>query len=131
MWQLFHFPLCPFSRKVQLVLSEKKVPFTLQLAYPWEDNEQFHSLNPAGKTPVLHHAERRLVLMDSQAICEYFEETESKSPMIPGSAAAPAWAYVNGSKTAGQSRTDGTLVFDDALPPGNYVARLFEAFHRS
>ena len=46
--------------------------------------------------------------------------------MIPGSAAAPAWAYVNGSKTAGQSRTDGTLVFDDALSPGNYVARLFE-----
>jgi hypothetical protein len=46
--------------------------------------------------------------------------------MIPGSAAAPAWAYVNGSKTAGQGRTDGTLVFGDALTPGNYVARLFE-----
>ncbi|MGB3796898.1 MAG: glutathione S-transferase family protein [Alteraurantiacibacter sp.] len=90
MWQLYHFPLCPFSRKVQLVLSEKKVPFTLQLAYPWEDNDQFHSLNPAGKTPVLHQPDRRLVLMDSQAICEYFEETESKSPMMPGSAAARA-----------------------------------------
>ncbi|SVE35899.1 uncharacterized protein METZ01_LOCUS488753, partial [marine metagenome] len=46
--------------------------------------------------------------------------------MIPGSAAAPAWAYVNGSKSAGQGRTDGTLVFDAVLPPGNYVARFFE-----
>ncbi|MED5381855.1 MAG: immunoglobulin-like domain-containing protein [Verrucomicrobiota bacterium] len=45
---------------------------------------------------------------------------------IPGSAAAPAWAYVNGSKTAGQGRTDGTVVFDEVLPSGNYVARLFE-----
>lgn len=90
MWQLYHFPLCPFSRKVQLVLSEKKVPFALQLAYPWEDNDQFHALNPAGRTPVLHNAERRMVLIDSQAICEYFEETESKSPLIPGSAGARA-----------------------------------------
>ncbi len=45
---------------------------------------------------------------------------------IPGSAAAPAWAYVNGAKTAGQGRTDGTVVFDEVLPSGNYVARLFE-----
>ena len=46
--------------------------------------------------------------------------------MIPGSAAAPAWAYVNGSKSAGQGITDGTLVFDAVLQPGNYTARFFE-----
>ncbi len=46
--------------------------------------------------------------------------------MIPGSAAAPAWAYVNGSKTAGKGRTDGTIVFKDELPPGSYVVRIFE-----
>ena len=46
--------------------------------------------------------------------------------MIPGSAAAPAWAYVNGSKSAGQGLTDGTLVFDAVLQPGNYIARFFE-----
>ena len=90
MWQLYHFPLCPFSRKVQLALSEKKVPFALQLVYPWDADDAFHALNPAGRTPVLHHRERRLTLVDSQAICEYFEETESKSPLIPGSAAARA-----------------------------------------
>ena len=46
--------------------------------------------------------------------------------MIPGSAAAPAWAYVNGSKSSGQGLTDGTLVFDAVLQPGNYIARFFE-----
>ena len=46
--------------------------------------------------------------------------------MIPGSVAAPAWAYVNGSKSAGQGLTDGTLVFDAVLQPGNYMARFFE-----
>ena len=46
--------------------------------------------------------------------------------MIPGSAVAPAWAYVNGSKSAGQGLTDGTLVFDAVLQPGDYVARFFE-----
>ncbi|HET8749542.1 MAG TPA: glutathione S-transferase N-terminal domain-containing protein, partial [Sphingomicrobium sp.] len=25
MWQLFQFPLCPFSRKVRLVLAEKGI----------------------------------------------------------------------------------------------------------
>ena len=33
---------------------------------------------------------------------------------------------MNGSKTAGKGRTGGTLVFDDVLPAGNYVARFFE-----
>ena len=46
--------------------------------------------------------------------------------MIPGSAAAPAWAFVNGSKSAGQGLTDGTLVFDAVLQSGDYVARFFE-----
>ncbi|WAT19361.1 glutathione S-transferase family protein [Aurantiacibacter sp. MUD11] len=90
MWQLYYFPLCPFSRKVQLALSEKKVPFTLKLAYPWHDDEEFHSRAPTGRTPVLDNTERRLTLVDSQVICEYFEETEDKSPLLPGSAAARA-----------------------------------------
>jgi len=49
-----------------------------------------------------------------------------RSDMIPGSAAAPAWVYVNGSKSAGQGLTDGTLVFNADLQPGDYMARFFE-----
>lgn len=87
MWQLFHFPLCPFSRKVRLLLSEKGVGYELVRENPWDGRDGFLALNPAGRTPVLRDAQRGTVLVDSRAICEYFEETVEKSPMINGSAA--------------------------------------------
>lgn len=90
MWHLYHFPLCPFSRKVRLALSEKGVSYELQRIYPWDAPDDFWALNPAGRTPVLHDAGRGLTLIDSQAICEYFEETEDKAPLIRGNAAARA-----------------------------------------
>src|SRR5206468_3563152 len=52
MWQLFQFPLCPFSRKVRLVLAEKGVGHELVRENPWEKRDEFMDLNPAGETPV-------------------------------------------------------------------------------
>lgn len=86
MWQLFHFPLCPFSRKVRLALSEKGVGFELRREYPWDASEEFHAVNPGGRTPALHLKEKNLTLIDSQAICEFFEETVEKNPLILGTA---------------------------------------------
>ena len=90
MWQLYQFPLCPFSRKVRLVLSEKGIAFDLVREDPWAASDEFYALNPAGRTPVLHDPERKLTLIDSQAICEYFEETVEISPLIVGNAASRA-----------------------------------------
>ncbi len=90
MWQLYQFPLCPFSRKVRLALSEKGVAYETKRLYPWNAEEAFYSLNPAGRTPVLYDPERKRALVDSQAICEYFEETVDKSPLILGNASARA-----------------------------------------
>ena len=87
MWQLYQFPLCPFSRKVRLLLSEKGVAYELWRENPWEGRDEFLHMNPAGRTPVLHQTERGITLSDSRAICEYFEETVDKSPMINGTAA--------------------------------------------
>ena len=86
MWQLFYFPLCPFSRKLRLALSEKGVGYELVRENPWAASDAFYELNPAGRTPVLRLEERKLTLIDSQAICEFFEETVDKSPLILGSA---------------------------------------------
>lgn len=86
MWQIYQFPLCPFSRKIRLLLGEKGVPFELAREDPWAASEMFFNLNPAGKTPVMVDADREIVLQDSRAIAEYFEETVEKSPMINGSA---------------------------------------------
>jgi len=90
MWQLYQFPLCPFSRKVRLLLAEKGVAYDLVRELPWEMRDEFLDMNPAGTTPIMVSAERGLTLIDSQAICEYFEETVDQFPLISGSAAARA-----------------------------------------
>ena len=86
MWQLYQFPLCPFSRKLRLLMGEKGIGFELQREYPWEGRDEDLALNAAGRTPVLHDAARAITLCDSRAICEYLEETVDKAPMIFGNA---------------------------------------------
>ena len=86
MWQLYQFPLCPFSRKVRLALTEKSVPHELVRVSPWLDDDDFADLTPAKQTPVLVEASKGIVLIDSDAIVEYFEETVDRAPMISGTA---------------------------------------------
>jgi glutathione S-transferase len=90
MWQLYQFPLCPFSRKVRLLMSEKGIGYEMWRENPWERRDDFVHMNPAAHTPVLHEPERDLVLADSRAICEFFEETVEKNPLISGTAAQRA-----------------------------------------
>ena len=84
MWQLFQFPLCPFSRKVRLLLGEKSVGYELVRESPWLRRDEFLDMNPAGQTPVMTDASRNILLIDSMAICEYLEETVEKAAMING-----------------------------------------------
>ena len=84
MWHLYQFPLCPFSRKVRLLLAEKGIASELKRVSPWLQDDDFADLNPAGETPVMVEEAKGIVLIDSTAICEYFEETVDKAPMIPG-----------------------------------------------
>ncbi|WP_073974867.1 glutathione S-transferase family protein [Erythrobacter donghaensis] len=86
MWLLYQFPLCPFSRKIRLLLSEKNIPFDLVREDPWSASDLFFNLNPAGRTPVIADKERGIVIPDSRAIAEYFEETVERAPMINGTA---------------------------------------------
>lgn len=86
MWQIYQFPLCPFSRKVRLLLGEKGVGYELVRESPWIQRDEFVDMNPAAQTPVLVDRDSGLTLIDSTAICEFFEETIEKSPMIPGTA---------------------------------------------
>jgi glutathione S-transferase len=86
MWQLYQFPLCPFSRKVRLLMAEKGIPYELIRENPWDYREEFQKLNPAVRTPVLRDEGRGITLVDSRAICEYLEETNDKNPMINGTA---------------------------------------------
>ncbi|UVO50938.1 glutathione S-transferase family protein [Sphingomonas sp. SUN019] len=86
MWQLYQFTLCPFTRKVRTLLGEKDVGYELVKEMPWDRRDEFVDMNPTGQTPVMVDPERSTLLIDSMAICEYFEETIDKAAMINGTA---------------------------------------------
>lgn len=88
MHRLYHFPLSPFSRKVRLVLAEKKIEVDLVEERYWEQAPEFMRLNPAGKVPVLKID--RLTLADSNAICEFLEECYPDPALLPDAADAKA-----------------------------------------
>jgi len=90
MWQLYQFPLCPFSRKVRLLLGEKGLGYELVRESPWERRDEFLDMNPAGQTPVMVEQGAGTLLMHSTTICEYFEETVDKAPMLGGGASQRA-----------------------------------------
>jgi glutathione S-transferase len=79
--RLYHFPLSPFCRKVRLTLSEKRQEVELIEERYWEPSPDFLRRNPAGKVPVLRMD--ALVLSDSQAICEYLDETIPEPRLMP------------------------------------------------
>ncbi|WP_343080328.1 glutathione S-transferase family protein [Ostreiculturibacter nitratireducens] len=83
MTRLYHVPLSPFCRKVRLTLAEKKVEVELVEERYWEQSPEFLRRNPAGKVPVLKIDGR--VLTESQAICEYLDETVPNPPLMPRS----------------------------------------------
>src|ERR1700753_1996088 len=86
MWVIHQFPLCPFSRKIRLLLAEKGIPFTLERVNPWERQDEFLDMNPAAQTPVVVEDKRGITLVDSRAISEYIEETVEAVPMLSGTA---------------------------------------------
>ncbi len=69
---LYHFPLCPFSRKVRIYLKERKLDFKLIYENPWEKRDEFMEINPVGQVPVL--IDNGFIITDSTAICEYLDE---------------------------------------------------------
>ena len=85
MWHLYQFPLCPFSRKVRLLLGEKGIAYSLIRENPWEQRDEFLQMNPAGRTPVITD-NKGIMLVDSVAISEYFDETVDKNSMVNGTA---------------------------------------------
>ncbi|MGI4955638.1 MAG: glutathione S-transferase family protein [Janthinobacterium lividum] len=77
---LYHLPLSPYSRKVRIVLAEKRLPFELRVEKVWERRDEYLALNPANKVPTLIE-ENGLVIPDSNVICEYLEEAYPDTPL--------------------------------------------------
>ena len=81
MTRLYHVPLSPFCRKVRLTLAEKKVEVELVEERYWEQGAEFLRRNPAGTVPVMKMNGR--VMSESQAICEYLDETIPDPKLMP------------------------------------------------
>lgn len=79
--RLHHHPLCPFSRKTRLILSEKAIAFELCEIDPWRRDDALLDLNPAAEVPVL--VDGAAIIPDSQAIAEYLEERYPDRPLLP------------------------------------------------
>jgi glutathione S-transferase len=78
---LYHHVLSPQSRKVRLVMHEKRLTFSEQVIDPWHRESGLLSLNPAGELPVLVEADG-LIVADATTICEYLEDIEPGVPLI-------------------------------------------------
>ena len=89
MTTLYHLPLDPFSRKVRIVICEKKIDVDLMVEQFWERRTDFLALNPAGTVPVLQE-DNGAVIAPSQTIAADLDETVTELPLMQGSAAARA-----------------------------------------
>ncbi len=78
---LYHLPLSPFSRKVRLLLAEKRLPFELRVEKVWERRSEYLDLNPAGTVPTLLE-DGGLAIPDSSVIAEYLEEAYPDTPLL-------------------------------------------------
>lgn len=78
--KLYHFPVCPFSRKARMVLREKELVAELIAVEPWKDDSEALELNPAGEVPVLVDGSR--VICDSSAIAAYLDHKRATPPLM-------------------------------------------------
>ncbi|NCC22086.1 MAG: glutathione S-transferase family protein [Alphaproteobacteria bacterium] len=78
---LYHLWLHPYSRKVRIVLAEKKLEFELKIEKIWERRTEFLALNPAGDVPVLIEPDGT-TLANSSVVCEYLEEVYPETNLL-------------------------------------------------
>mgnify|MGYP003571375299 CR=1 FL=1 len=81
---LIHHPISPFSRKVRILLSEKRVLFVLKEEEPWHLSPEALRFNPAGELPIFVYDGN--VICGNNAICEFLNEFyhPKEIPLIGG-----------------------------------------------
>jgi glutathione S-transferase len=92
--KLYSGPLSLFSRKVEIALREKGLPFE-RVMVPFSQGQGYSpkhpdvvAANPKGQVPVL--VDRDLTLYDSTVILEYLEDAYPNPPLYPRTAAERA-----------------------------------------
>jgi len=78
---LVQHSVSPVSRKVRVIMSEKKMLFVLRDEEPWNLSQECQKLNPAGELPIFIYDGN--VLSGNNAICEFLEETSKDYKLLP------------------------------------------------
>lgn len=85
MFEVYHYSLCPFSRKLRMILKEKGINFELFHEPFWERRKNFLKLTPASETPVIV-AENKQVIFGNRTITEFLDEIDNVPKLMPDSA---------------------------------------------
>jgi glutathione S-transferase len=80
--KLYHFTLCPFSRRVRLALGEYGEAAELIEEKPWAPTRGFLKLSPSGALPAFVEDDRSAVA-GIEAVSEYLEETRVAGGSAP------------------------------------------------
>ena len=82
---LYHLPIDAGSRKIRILLAEKKLEFELKAEKVWERRKGFLRLSPAGEIPVLIE-DNGISIPGPQVVAEYLDEAYEGPSLIGASA---------------------------------------------
>jgi glutathione S-transferase len=72
----------PYTRKVRIVLAEKKIDYDFEIDNPWKPDARAAKLNPLGKVPVLELDDGR-TLFDSRVIVGFLDNASPIARLVP------------------------------------------------
>jgi glutathione S-transferase len=72
----------PYTRKVRIVLAEKKIEYDFVVDSPWVNDSKVPDYNPLGKIPVLV-LDDDTALFDSRVIVEYIDNVTPNNKLFP------------------------------------------------
>ncbi len=78
---LIHHPVSPYSRKIRVLMSEKRMLFVLKEEEPWNLSQDVYKLNPAGSLPIFLFDGN--IISGNYAISEFLEEVNSDIRLLP------------------------------------------------
>jgi glutathione S-transferase len=82
MKKLYHYPLCPFSRQIRMLLKEYSYEFSCVTENYWLRSPSFLSLSPSGDLPILVEPSG-LVVSDIYSILQYLTEIVDDNILLP------------------------------------------------
>jgi glutathione S-transferase len=90
-YRLYHYPICPLSRTIRVMLAYKSVPYIAVIENFWEKREKFCIINPTSEVPFLaikrddaSSDQQTLLIFGINAIISYLEEKYTDNSLIFG-----------------------------------------------